>query len=714
MQTTDQVVARLLQYGFSRAGDFVEQLPDDGAAPGSPTQAFLAYDDDNLHAVLVAADPDPRLIRAHMAPRENVGSDDVVTLILDADGDRRRAYAFRSNPLGIQWDALWTEGQGFDASYDAVWRSEGMMLADGYAVLFSIPFKTLRFNASSSVPWGVVFERSVPRGQGETSYWPRVSSEVQGTLTQAADLVGIRDVVPGRNLQGIGYANARRFRALDSRAAGGPIYVQDDLETEVGADVKAVLDDRFVMDFTVNPDFSQVESDQPQVSVNRRFELFFPERRPFFTENADYFQTPINLLFTRRIADPRLGSRFTGRAGPWGLGGLLIDDEAPGRLAPLGDPRVGRRATFSAVRVARDLGESSRLGGIYVGRDFLDDSNRVFGLDARARLNDHWTGSAQVASSRSDGPDDQESGSGAMLSLSRSGRTVSYFGSVQRFSEAFDPRAGFVTRTGVVRTSHFASYFHRPQNALLFWGPEVFVSRVWDVDGTLLDEITEASLEWRFVGGWYLEVNARAATDRLGPDDHPSLTAPQAFDVGLWDIEFGTSQWSWFQVAGNLRFGNQTNLRPVPGAVPTESNWTQLSLFTSTRPAVRLRIDNALIRTELSEPGSASRIFRDLIFRSRVNWQFTRELSVRAILQYEETQRDEALTSLDPGKNLNADFLVTYRLNPWTALYAGVNVNGQNLELLESSGGGRTLIRTDALSRDTHQFFVKGSYLLRF
>ena len=401
---TQVLMADLLRAGFARAEGFVEQVPDDGARPDFPTDAFVAYDGDGLRVVLVAHDPEPHLIRAHMAPRENVGADDGVTLFLDTDGARRRAYAFRSNPLGIQWDALWTEGQGFDTSFDAVWSSRGVLLADGYAVAFGIPFKTLRFDVSGRAPWGIVFRRTVPRGEGETSYWPRVSSEVQGTLTQAASLVGVQGVEPGRNVQGIGYVNARRFRALDPRATGGPVYVEDDFEGEAGADLKAVFDDRFVLDLTVNPDFSQIESDQPQVSVNRRFELFFPERRPFFTENADYFQTPINLLFTRRIADPRLGARFTGRAGAWGLGGLAIDDEAPGRLAPLGHPLAGQRATFSAVRFTRDLGDFSRIGGIFVGRELMEASNRVVGLDGRVRFNDHWTGSAQVASSDSGDP----------------------------------------------------------------------------------------------------------------------------------------------------------------------------------------------------------------------------------------------------------------------------------------------------------------------
>ena len=150
------------------------------------------------------------------------------------------------------------------------------------------------------------------------------------------------------------------------------------------------------------------------------------------------------------------------------------------------------------------------------------------------------------------------------------------------------------------------------------------------------------------------------------------------------------------------------------GAEPEEAGWTQLQVFTSTRPTTRLRVDNSLIWTSLSERSAGAAIFRDLIFRTRVNWQFNRELSVRAIVQYEDTDAWAGLTFLEPRRNLNGDLLLTYRLNPWTALYVGMNVNGQNIELLTQPAGTRTLTRTDSLLRDTHQFFLKGSYLLRF
>lgn len=700
---------------FAHVGGFVQQTPTDGRPATQPTEVYLGYDDRAFYAVFIASDDTPHRVRAGMASRENIGADDFVTLMLDTDHDHRRAYTFRANPRGVQWDAIWTEGQGFDTSFDAVWESHGRLTAAGYVVSFEIPFKSLRFPGSAEQPWGIVLGRAIPRDQGEVSYWPRVSSEIQGILTQSAELHGLRGLSPGRNLQAIPYATVRSFRALDLRADGGPRFVTDDAQVDAGADLKVVLDDRFVVDLTANPDFSQVESDQPQVTVNQRFEVVFPERRPFFTENADYFRTPITVLLTRRIADPQFGARVTGKAGGWSSGGLVIDDQSPGKLAATGSDIAGERAWFTVARVNRDIGDFSRAGAIYSGRELAGGYNRVAGADARVQVDDHWSATAQLLGSWTGAAAGAaRSGSAASASVARLGRQFSYEADYTDISPAFEAQAGFIPRTDLRRMTHFASYFFRPEKTLISWGPEVFVSRLWDHGGSLLDEVNEVSLEWNFVGGSSFEVNYAVATERLRPQDHSSLTEPRAYDVTAWDIEYGTNYFDWLAIDGNLSFGNQINFNPPEGEEPSEADWLQLDLGFTLRPATPLRIDNTVLWTRLTDPRSGDRLVTDRILRTHWNWQFTRELSIRAIVQYEHTTTDALLTSLETRKNLNADFLVTYRLNPWTAIYAGVNANGQNAELIDVPGEARRLQHVNGLRRDAHQFFVKASHLLRF
>jgi len=700
--------------GFARVRGFTQRLPTDGSPATHPTEVYLGYDDQALYAVFVASDDEPRRVRARMAPRENLLEDDFVTLMLDTDGDRRRAYAFRANPRGVQWDALWTEGQGFDTSFDAVWGAEARLTPAGYVVRFDIPFRSLRFPQVDPSVWGIVLSRNTPRDEGEVSYWPRVSSEIEGILTQSAELLGLESISPGRNVQMIPYANARSFRALDTRAEEGPRFATGE-ELDLGADLKAVFDDRFVLDVTANPDFSQVESDQPQVTVNRRFEVFFPERRPFFNENADYFRTPIDVLFTRRIADPRIGGRFTGKVGGWSLGTLVIDDESPGKLTPAGSEVEGERAWFTAARADRDLADVSRVGAIYVGRELDGSYNRVAGVDGRVRFDDHWSASGQVVGSWTrESAGDARAGRAAYASVLRSGRQFSYAGELTAIGPVFEADAGFVPRNDTRRMTHFASYFFRPEKTLLSWGPEIVVERLWDAAGTLLDEINEASVEWNFIGGSSFEVNYRHATERLRPADHPALAATRRYDVSHWDIEYETSHVDWVRIDGNLRLGRQIHLSPIAGEEPEEADWFELDASVGFRPTTRLRVDNTVLWTTLGEPRSGARLLTDRILRTRWNWQFTRELSVRAILHYERRTTDPALTSLDTRENLNADFLIAYRVNPWTAIYAGLNANGQNLELLEVPGEDRRLVRVDGLRSDAYQFFIKTTYLLRF
>ncbi|MGI9259837.1 MAG: DUF5916 domain-containing protein, partial [Gammaproteobacteria bacterium] len=312
---------------MSRVTDFVQRVPDDGEPASQRTEAYLAYDERNIYAVFLAFDDQPELVRANLSPRENVQDDDTVSILIDTFNDQRTGYAFRSTPLGVQWDGRWNEageggGGNFDSSYQAVWHTEAELSESGYVVLMTVPIRTLRFPETGEQVWRVMLERRIPR-LSEQSFWPAYSNSIAGRLNQAASLTGIRDVEPGRNIQIIPFAFVRDFDVLDPDSTGGPSF-RSDTEDEFGLDAKFVLNDSFVVDATFNPDFSQVESNEPQVTVNQRFEVRFDELRPFFLENSDFFETESTLLFTRRIVDPEAGIRLTGKQGVWGVGTMLM------------------------------------------------------------------------------------------------------------------------------------------------------------------------------------------------------------------------------------------------------------------------------------------------------------------------------------------------------------------------------------------------------
>src|SRR3989344_2087046 len=363
---------------LAKVEGFIQRTPSDGKPSTQRTEVYLGYDDKNLYAVFICFDSEPGRIRARMAPRETIFGDDIVEIMLDTFHDERRAYAFVTNPFGIQWDALWTEGGSgggggggpseFDSSFDTLWHSRGQPTDQGYVVWMAIPFKSLRFSDSPRQTWGLLFNRDIPRLNEET-FWPHYSSRIQGRLNQTATLEGLENISPGRNIQLIPFGVFRSFRAPDERDPLRPQFEREQADFDAGLDAKFVFRDSLVLDVAVNPDFSQVESDEPQVTVNQRFEVFFPEKRPFFIENASFFATPINLVFSRRIAAPQFGVRLTGKAGPYAIGAFVIDDEAPGESVADTDPLTDTRALFAIFRVNRDIGKQSTLGFIFTDRE---------------------------------------------------------------------------------------------------------------------------------------------------------------------------------------------------------------------------------------------------------------------------------------------------------------------------------------------------------
>jgi hypothetical protein len=240
----------------------------------------------------------------------------------------------------------------------------------------------------------------------------------------------------------------------------------------MGLDAKLVVNDRVVFDATVNPDFSQIESDEPQATVNQRFEVFFPERRPFFLENASFFQTPINLLFTRRIKDPAAGARLTGKLGPYAVGALLSDDRERGEAA---------EAHLGAFRVSRDVGNQSSLGLIYTHRAGPGGSNQVGGLDGRVKIRQNWTASFQAAWSSTRLPDATAGpGTAYQLVLDRAGRQLNYHLEYKDRSPGFHAALGFDPRPDLRSLERLVSFRFRPEGArLVSWGPDFLLRSKW-------------------------------------------------------------------------------------------------------------------------------------------------------------------------------------------------------------------------------------------
>ncbi len=703
---------------------FRQREPGDGAPASQPTTAYLSYDEKNLYVVFVCKE-EPAKLRAHLAKREDYGEDDNVAVYLDTFHDHRRAYLFDTNAHGIQLDGIYTEGQGLDFSFDTLWHSDARITNDGFVVWMAIPFKSLRFSNEEIQTWAIALDRVII-WRNEVVFWPYVTARQEGFANQFAVLEGLEKISPGRNLQFIPYGAFSSARFLDQNLSGGPDFRTKN-EGRGGLDAKMVLKDSLTVDVALNPDFSQVESDEPQVTINQRFEVFFPEKRPFFIENAGFFRTPVNLFFSRRIADPQFGVRVTGKADPWTIAALGMDDRQPTpAFVPAGagpgifsecDPLDDSRAGIGVFRVQREFASQSTVGVLFSSRDFPSCSNRVVSLDTRIKLNANWVFSGQLYRSfthRMDGS--HRTGPGAYLEMAHRGR---HFTSTSRFQDRspdFRTHIGFVSRVDMRLGEQFLGYYWRPEGKLVqYYGPTVDVVVNGNRAGEIQDWVVDSSFDVGLRGATYFSIKRFEAFE---------LFRGLGFRKHTTTGSFSTEWLKWLAISGQFQGGAGVNY--FPGGVLTsflaDSRNARFGL--TLRPMPRFRVDETYIYSRLatcsgSTPAGfspATPIFNNHILRSKVNYQFTKELSLRAILDYNSVLPNSQLVALSRTKSFKSDLLLTYLINPGTALYIGYSDLYENLEVDRVSLAPlRTLRLTGSPTTSTgRQFFIKLSYLFRY
>ena len=706
-----------LARSMGKVENYIQREPYPGQESTQRTEAFTGYDDENIYVVVLAFDDTPELIRGNLSAREDIFGDDWVGFMIDTFNDQRSAFAFASNARGIQFDARWTEGSsrraGFDPTFDAVWFNEGQLTNQGYMVSFTIPVRSLRFNESDIQTWRVQFTRTIPRNN-EESHWPEYSVNVEGRLNQTARLTGIRDVSPGNNYQVIPFFFAREVDALDRKAFGGPKF-DAYTEQEVGLDAKFVFNDSWALDLTLNPDFSQIESDEPQVTVNERYEVQFPERRPFFIENADFFATDSTLVFTRRIVDPEGGIRLTGRSGEYGFGSILINDAAPGMNRDTDDPLRGEKANIAIIRGFKDLGDQDRVGFLATERQLGDGHNRVLSFDGRFLLNENWSTQMQLIGTESEPSTGgiETTGYQRNMMINREGRTYTNHTHFLETTSDFRTELGFQNRWSKPNTSgvHQSSglNFYPENSAITRWGGSVFGVYLEDRQGEKIFTQLQPGIDFRFETTT-LNFNWTDYEEILKPGDFPGLNSVRSYDYDTWQVGFNNNTFEAVQIKGSYREGSTLNLVPQAGYLPSVADTNRIDFNVVFRPFDQLSIANTYFLTELETQGG-TKIFSNEIIRSNWNYQFTKELSLRFIAQYDKTEAGPA-TRLKDDENLNFDVLLRYVINPWSAFYAGYNSNQSNFDIVDIEGE-RELIVANDLRRDGDQFFVKFSYLFQ-
>ena len=703
--------------GAVRITDFVQMNPLEGAPASEQTEVYLAYDSNNFYVGVHAHYSDPALMRANRVERDQTVRDDKVTLYFDPFMDQQRAYVFSVNGYGVQGDATLDSGgsgggrrrQGGggggpgggppgiippgDTSWDALFASAGGIVADGWTAEMSIPFKSLRYpgrGRNEVHRWGFQIVRNI-ESKDERAVWSPVSRGVQGFLPQMGTLDGMTSLSTSRNLELLPTVTAIQAGSVN-RGTGD--FVNDDFAPEAGLNVKYGITSNLTADFTVNPDFSQIESDQPQIEVNQRFPLFFSELRPFFLEGQEIFRifAPINYVHTRTIVDPRVGAKLTGKIGQSTLGVLVADDEAPGKRDDPADPAFGQTAQFAIGRYRYDLYGESHVGGFVSDREFMDSYSRVVGVDSQLRIGRTDRLNVVVSQSLSRAEDGTErSGPAGGVLYRRNGRNLNFSALAWVTDPDFRNQVGFLRRTDEKRANLNAGYRWWPESWLINWGPRANYLLNYDFDGTLQDEVVGGGLDFAFARSITASVGADRALERFGGIDFEKWNYSTSFNVNTSRLVSLEGRFDWGDgifFSGNPFLGRSTGGR----------------LLSSFRPFSRLQADVSVDFSDLKDPLTNAEVFDVKIFRAFTTFQFTERFLLRNITEY---------NTFD--KTLDANILFTYRVNSGTVLFVGYDDHYQQGDFIDF---GETIAErflvSDRLERTNRAFFTKFSYLFRY
>jgi hypothetical protein len=665
--------------GALEVSKFYEIRPGDNTEPKVKTVAWAAYDERFLYLAIRCDDPDPSKIRAPYLERDQPFSDiDFCGIMLDSRGDRRWAYELFVNARGIQHDLVMNDATGNeDSSPDFFWDAAAKITERGWQTEMRIPFSSLRYAKADAQTMNFLFYRNYPRDfryQICSSPLPRGSNCF---VCRFQSLEGFQSLPSAGHLVVAPYiAGNQAWESL--YGPGSPLQGQG-TDFQGGVDVKWSPNADNAVDATINPDFSQIESDTAQITVNQRFALFYPEKRPFFMEGVDLFQTPFNAVYTRTITSPRWGLRATGNvfgtdytiltAEDRGGGSVIIPGTYESTFAP---QDFGSYA--SILRARHSLGKSfvgflitdrENQGGSFnrvAGPDFLwslSDADRLTGqylfswtqTPARPDLNPAWDGG-------------KLDGGAASLRWTHDTKTWSWWSLYEDVASSFRADDGYMPRVGYRLLRGNLNYAFYPKSGFFSQIlPTVYGGNFWERNGRGIGGHFMPGVEFSGKGGLNGGLYYDYETDRVnGVYFHRSL---EEFYVSA------TPSRVLSRVSFEAHCGQQLDYANTRVGHGGDVNGS----FT-VRPMDRLSIDfSADHQWQDSRRGvHQGRLYTADVARLKGVFTFSARSFLRAIVQWSGVNADPKLypypMSAKSGA-LNASILYTYRINWQTVLYVG-------------------------------------------
>jgi hypothetical protein len=636
--------------------------------------------------------------------------DDHVVFAIDAFNDERRAFQFRVNPMGVQADAIFSELEGYeDFSWDAIWNAAGKITDWGYAIEVAIPLGQLRFRKSDTPQtWGFSAERSWPRDTRHrmTSH-PR-SRNMNCIICQFNKLTGFEGITPGKNIELNPTLTASRTDVMDEAEYPDGSLVKGKGDYEPGLTAKWGITPNIILNAAANPDFSQVEADVAQLEINRRFALFYPEKRPFFLEGADFFLTPVQAVFTRTVADPMWGAKITGKSGRTALGVFAAQDEVTNFIFPSNQgSRLGslnQDAYGGVFRLRQDVGRRSTLGILYTGRTGSDYFNHVGGVDGFFRLDENNSVIFQFLHSETDYPaavalsygqrGDRFGGNAVNLQYQHFSRHWIIQTTYEDISPGFRADYGFVPRVDTRRGEAviFRQVWGKPGSWFNLIRFGAGGQLVYDHGGNLTDRTLVFGLLYQ--GNLESLINIHGYFDRTFYDGR--YFDPAYTTVNCYIRPFSGSQIGIQGLAGQAIDYANSRLAGVFAAGPTVS----LSFFKHFNLVASHNFER------LSLGGDT--IYTVNLSQVKLVWNFSVRTFVRAIVQYRNQEQNPAMYGFPVDsrtRGLFTQFLFSYKVNPRTVIFVGYSDNSMGGVFDSWLGPNRV-----GITRTDRTFFLKVGY----
>jgi hypothetical protein len=658
-----------------------EWTPGDNIPPPVDTDCLVTFDKKYFYVGFRCYDQEPKKIRAHLMDRDSIDTfiqDDHVVIMIDTFNDERRGFQFRINPLGVQADANFSESEGYeDFSWDAIWKSKGIISDWGYSVEIAIPFNQLRFSKSSEVQtWGFAAERSYPRSVRHRMSSHMRRRDVSCILCQHNKIIGLQGMTTGLNIEIDPTLTATRTDQREDLPAG-PLVAGNE-EFDPGVTFRWGITPNLILNATANPDFSQVEADVAQLDVNTKFALYYPEKRPFFLEGADFFLTPVEAVFTRTVADPDGGLKLTGKLGKSAIGLFGAYDRINNLIFPSNQgstsTSINQDVTSGVFRYRRDVGRNSTIGFLYTGRMADDYYNHVAGMDGFLRLSRTKELRFQYLHSETDysdaisaafgQPSGDFSGDAFNASFYHLGRTWIYGLSYDDRNPTFRADYGFVPRVDIRTAS-------AEINRLIWgkrgdWFTRIVISAFGDVtydhDGNLTD--STMALQTAYYGPLQSVFYATYYREK------------ERFLSEVYDKN-QMSFYTEIKPAGGIKFNLQgwlgdavdyNNARKASALIVTPS--TEIILGRN----ININFQHNFQRFTLR----GDEIFEANLSQLKLVYNFNLRMFVRGIVQYLNVARTPELY-IDPvvskTQTVFTQILFSYKLNPQTVLFLGYSDN---------------------------------------